>query len=68
VINAAEKVTGKKIPVEIVTSVVGDASSLIASNKKIKTILEWEPKYSGIEEIISDSWGWQKKYPDGYSN
>lgn len=66
VINVAEKVTGKKIPVEIVTSIIGDASSLVASNKKIKTILGWEPKYSGLEEIISDSWRWQKNSPDGY--
>ena len=43
-IAAFEKVTGKKIPFEIVGRRKGDPETLIASNEKAKEVLAWEPK------------------------
>lgn len=66
VLEAARKVTGEKIPVDIIPSAVGDAPVLIASSEKIHKILGWQPKSSNIEEIISDAWQWQRQFPNGY--
>lgn len=66
VVAAARKVTGKVIPIEIISSATGDADVLVASDKKINNFLGWKAKHSKIEEIITDAWNWQLKYPNGY--
>lgn len=66
VVHACRAVTGKPIPLEIRTSAMGDAASLIASNAKIEAVLGWSAKYSDIQEIIADAWRFQKIYPEGY--
>ncbi|MBO0451118.1 MULTISPECIES: UDP-glucose 4-epimerase GalE [Enterococcus] len=66
VVNACREVTGRKIPLEIRPGAKGDAASLVASNDKIKEVLGWSAKHSDIKEIISDSWRFQKDYPNGY--
>lgn len=67
VVEAAKKLTGKTIPVETIAASNGDADVLISSNQKIKDSLGWEPKHSSIEEIISDAWRFQTRYPYGYT-
>ena len=66
VVEAAREITGQPIPLEIIASATGDADALIASCKKIKDTLGWEPQFSDIKEIIEDAWNWQKLYPNGY--
>ena len=59
VIAAAEKVSGKKCPVEFVGRRAGDPPILYAANQKAKDILGWEPKYMDIENIIRTAWHWE---------
>lgn len=63
-IEAARKVTGKPIPVIITKRRDGDPAVLIASSKKAKEILKWNPQYSFIEKMIEDAYFWEmnKKY------
>ncbi len=68
VIAAAEKITGKKINAVISPRRPGDPPSLIASSIKIKKELGWMQKHSTIEKIISDTWEWMRKHPNGYSS
>lgn len=44
----------------------GEAEVLVASNNKIKKILNWKPKYSDLETIIKSAWKWHKSHPDGF--
>jgi len=67
VINIAEKVVGKKIPVREGPRRAGDPAVLIASSEKIKKELNWTPKYNDLEFIIQTAWNWLKKHPFGYS-
>ncbi len=39
----------------------GDPPELIASNKKIKDLIGWEPKYDNLDIIIRTAWEWEKK-------
>jgi UDP-glucose 4-epimerase len=59
IIVAAEKVSGKKCPVEYVARRAGDPARLFADNTKAKEILNWQPKYTNIEDIIETAWNWE---------
>jgi len=61
IINAAEKVTGLKCPVEYMERRAGDPAKLYASNDYALKILGWKPKYTKIEDIIRTAWGWEQK-------
>lgn len=61
IIEASRKVTNKEIIAEIADRRLGDPAKLIASSKKIKDKLGWEPKYTKIEDIIRSAWNWHKK-------
>ena len=66
VVQAAERVTGRKVPHKLSPRRPGDPAVLVASNEKLKRMLGWEPKHSSLEEIIRSAWDWRKKYPHGY--
>ena len=65
-IEAAKKVTGKDIKVEIGERRAGDPAKLIASAEKAHTILGWTPKFDDVEIIIKTAWTWHSIHPDGY--
>ena len=58
VIEKAEAVTGRKVPVEEAPRRAGDPAILIASSDRIKTELGWKPVYEGLETIIESAWNW----------
>lgn len=67
VIAACEKVTGKKLKVEEEARRPGDPDVLVASSKKIREVLNWNPLYADMETIVSHAWNWHTSHPDGYS-
>jgi UDP-glucose 4-epimerase len=68
VINAAERVTGRKIPRKLSPRRPGDPAVLVASKEKLKSTLGWEASHSSLEEIIQSAWMWKQKYPQGYAS
>ena len=60
VFDACEKVTGKKIPVEIQARRAGDPATLIADNRKAKEVLGWTPEKS-LEDSIKTAYAWEEK-------
>lgn len=60
IIQAAENVTGKKVPVVYGERRIGDPAKLFASNNKAKEILKWSPKYTDINKIITTAWNWEQ--------
>lgn len=65
-IAAAEKATGKKIAAEIGARRAGDPAQLIASSDKARRVLDWQPRFTDVEEIIATAWKWHEKHPAGY--
>ncbi len=65
VIDQAEAVTGKKIPVAYGERRPGDPAQVWADNTKAKEILHWQPNY-GLEDILQTAWEWQQKHPQGF--
>ncbi|MDA7838502.1 UDP-glucose 4-epimerase GalE [Candidatus Pelagibacter sp.] len=39
----------------------GDISYMVASTKKLNKIINWQPKYSNLEEMIFSEFRWKKK-------
>jgi UDP-glucose 4-epimerase len=65
-IETAKAVTGIDIPVKIGPRRAGDPSVLIASSKKAKSVLGWNPTRTSVEQIVRDAWNWHKHHPNGY--
>ncbi len=66
VINAAAKVTGRKIDIVEKPRRPGDPPRLIASSEKINRELGWKPQFQSLEAIIESAWKWHQKFPRGY--
>ena len=66
VVQAARRITGHAIPCTIGARRPGDPAILIASAKKIREELGWEPRYPTIDQIIGSAWEWHQSHPDGY--
>jgi UDP-glucose 4-epimerase len=66
VIEAARKVTGKKIEARVVGRRAGDPSRLVAEAKKAREVLGWNPQFPEIEKIIESAWKWHEAHPNGY--
>jgi UDP-glucose 4-epimerase len=59
VIHEAERVTGKSIKVVEAERRPGDPPILVGSSDKARKILNWQPEYPGLDEIIKTAWFWQ---------
>lgn len=60
VIQAFEKVSGKKLPYKIVDRREGDVVAAYANTDKANTVLGWKAK-SSLEESLSSAWDWEQK-------
>jgi UDP-glucose 4-epimerase len=62
-IEAARRVTGHAIPVEIKPRRPGDPARLVAGSEKAQAELNWTPKIPEIEKILESAWSWhQQRY------
>lgn len=67
VIETARRVTGHPIPAKEGQRRDGDPAQLVASSKKAKLILGWQPQHDSLEEIITSAWNWHKNHQNGYN-
>ncbi|MDM1324958.1 MULTISPECIES: UDP-glucose 4-epimerase GalE [Acinetobacter] len=63
--NTFEQVNGVAIPFELVPRREGDVATCFADNTRAVQELGWTPQY-GLEDMLADSWNWQKQNPKGY--
>lgn len=62
-----EKVNQIQIPFEFAARRDGDLASFYADNARAVKELGWTPEY-GLEDMLADSWKWQKQNPKGYGS
>lgn len=67
IIKSFEKASGKKIPYKICDRRPGDIDTCFADTKKAFNELGFKAKYD-INKMCKDSYNWQIKNPNGYSN
>src|SRR6185436_3756000 len=59
VIDAAERVTGRPIRVEVQPRRPGDPAVLVASAERIRAELGWTPEYT-LDDIVGSAWEWMR--------
>ena len=64
-VHAFERVTGVKIPYEIVDRRPGDLATVYSSPDKSAQLLGWKAEYN-LDDMCRDTWAWQSKNPMGY--
>lgn len=60
-----EQVNGVAIAFELALRREGDVATCFADNTRAVQELGWQPQY-GLEDMLADSWNWQKQNPNGY--
>lgn len=60
VINAFEKVSGKKLNYALSGRRPGDVVAIYANNEKARKILGWNPQYN-LEDMMRTAWSWEQK-------
>ena len=61
VIDAAEQVTGRKIPVVNGPRRDGDPARLVADSRLARQKLGWQPQYADLATIIEQAWKWETR-------
>jgi UDP-arabinose 4-epimerase len=60
VIDAALRVTGRKIPVSLGARRPGDPDRLVAAAGRARKVLGWRPERSDLPTLIADAWHWHE--------
>ncbi len=69
VIETVQLVTGIKIPLLEAPRRPGDPPILVGSSRLVKKILDWQPQYSDLSQIITHAWNWhQKRHQNTHKN
>ena len=61
VIKGCEKIANTKIKFQIDSRREGDPAELIAENKLAVEVLNWNPQYSDVDNIIRSAWSWHSR-------
>ena len=64
-VKAFVRVNGVDVPYSIKPRRAGDIATCYCNPAKAKAELGWEAKF-GIDDMVRDSWRWQKGNPEGY--
>jgi UDP-glucose-4-epimerase GalE len=68
VIEAVERIGGRRVPREIGPPRPGDPARLVASAQKARDELGFAPRFARIDQIVETAWRFKERFPDGYSD
>lgn len=66
VVNAVERVSGRKIPLRMAGRRAGDPAMLVASSGLIARETGWSPRFGALDQLIETAHNWRKSHPGGY--
>ena len=66
VIEACRRVTGHPITAISGARRPGDPAILVAESSRAKEVLNWQPAFLEIDEIVRSAWQWHQSHPHGY--
>ena len=67
VVKTFERVNHVPVAYNIEPRREGDVATSFADNSRAVQELGWKPQYT-LEDMLADSWNWQKQNPNGYRN
>lgn len=60
VIDTAQRVTGRPVPVQYVERRAGDPARLVADATQAVNVLGWRPQYAALETLMEHAWRWEQ--------
>ena len=66
--EAVERRSGRPVARRAGERRPGDPAYLVARPGRAREVLGWEPRHSGLEEIVDTSYRWFEAHPDGYGD
>ena len=67
VIDAVERVSGRKVPFVMSPRRPGDPARLVASSALAHAELGWRPRLAAIDDIVGTAWAWHTAHPGGFA-
>ena len=67
VIDAVERVTGRRVERRLAARRPGDPAILYASARRIRDDFGWVPRRPDLETIVADAWRWHAAHPNGFA-
>lgn len=61
VLEAVERVTGRKLMIEEAPRRPGDPPQLIADAKRLRKTLQWRPRHDDLDFIVKTAWNWERR-------
>ncbi len=61
VIDVVKNVSGVDFPVRISGRRPGDPSAIVAGNARIKSTLNWQPRYNDLKQIVQQALDWERR-------
>ncbi len=61
VIDAVQRVTQKKVPMQTGPRREGDPSHLVADSTFVQNLLGWTPRLSDLDTLVAHAWQWRKQ-------
>lgn len=68
VIEAVERIGGRRVPHTFAPRRPGDPPVLVASSALIRRETGWTPRYAAVDDIVRTAWAWREAHPDGYDD
>jgi UDP-glucose 4-epimerase len=68
VIDAVERVAGRKVPYRLCPRRPGDPAVLVASSERAQRELGWRPRFADLDEIVRTALFWREAHPNGYAD
>ena len=66
VIQAVERVTGRRVPWTLAPRRPGDPAVLCAATAKARTELGWTARLPDLDAMARTAWEWLRAHPHGY--
>lgn len=61
VVDVVRQVTGRPVPVEIAARRDGDPAALVASARRARDELGWQPAKASLVDIVTDAWAFHRQ-------
>jgi UDP-glucose 4-epimerase len=68
VIEAVERVSGRKVPHRFCPRRPGDPAALVAASERARRELGWRPRFADLDEIVRTALLWREAHPNGYAD
>jgi UDP-glucose-4-epimerase GalE len=67
VIDAVERVTGRRVPCRVVARRPGDPPQLVSGGRRALEELGWRARRPALDDIVADAWRFLLDHPDGFA-